>query len=139
MIRIKNFLEPSEPEDGQRIWAQPIGLTRDLRDWCKVDHVLPHLGPPKELWLWFGEHPDGYDYFRGRYHQCLEKGPYRQALQQLACAAMKENFTLVHDSEDPDHNTATALSEFLSELEAYCPREKEEPPRRERKGKPKSE
>ncbi|HET6247929.1 MAG TPA: DUF488 family protein [Tepidisphaeraceae bacterium] len=125
MITVKHFLDAAEPDDGQRIWVEPIGLTRDLREWCKVDHVMSHLGPPKELWEWFQEHPDGYEYFRGSYHETLHKGPYRAALQQLACAGMKENFTLVHDGDDRDHNTATALHEFLSELEAYCPREEE--------------
>lgn len=125
MINIKHFLEPAEPGDGQRIWVEPIGLTRDLREWCHVDHVMTHLGPARELWDWFQEHADGYEFFRGSYHESLNKGPYRAALQQLACAGMSETFTLVHDGEDPNHNTASALHEFLSELEAYCPREDE--------------
>lgn len=121
MIHVKHLLDEVKSEDGERIWVEPIGLTRDLREWCRVDHVLPHLGPPRQLWDWFAEHPDGYDYFRSCYHECLGKGPYREALQQLACAAMRETFTLVHQGDDPEHNSATALHEFISELEAYCP------------------
>ena len=64
MIKVKHFLDDVEPDDGQRIWVEPIALTRDLREWCKVSHVLPHLGPPRELSKWFDEHPDGYEYFR---------------------------------------------------------------------------
>ena len=131
MIKVKHFLAAAEPDDGQRIWIEPIGLTSDLRQWCKVDHVMSNLGPPKPLWEWFLEHPDGYEYFRGSYHEVLSKGPYRSALQQLACAAMTEDFTLVYEGDDPQHNTATALHEFLSELEAYCPREQ-----KARKSKP---
>jgi uncharacterized protein YeaO (DUF488 family) len=138
MIRIKHFLEAAEPEDGQRIWAEPIGLTRDLREWCKVDHVMPHLGPAKKLWDWFKEHPDGYEYYRGVYHETLKNGPYRDALQQLACASMKETFTLIHDGDDHEHNTATALFEFLSELEAYCPRETDPRDRATDEQKPKA-
>ncbi len=123
MIMTKHFMDPATPEDGQRIWVEPIGLTRELREWCRVDHVLPHLGPPRDLWDWFAEHPDGYDYFRGKYHTALRASPYRAALQQLACTSAKENFTLLHDSEDPEHNSATALYEFLAELEAWCPPE----------------
>ncbi len=33
---------------------------------------------------------------------------------------MRENIALLHQSDDPAHNSATALYEFLSELEAYC-------------------
>ena len=122
MIKIKHFLDAAQKDDGQRLWVEPIGLTRDLVKWCKVDHVLPHLGPPRHLWDWF-EQKGEYDYYRGCYHEALAKGPYRVPLQQLACASMKENITLLHQAEDPEHNTATALYEYLSELEAYCPDE----------------
>ena len=125
MIKVKHFLDKVEPDDGSRFWVEPMGLTRDLRDWCKIDHVLPHLGPPKALWDWFEEHAgkDGYEYFRARYHECLSRSPYKSALQQLACVGLRETFTLVHQSDDPEHNTAAALHEFLNELEAWCPPE----------------
>ena len=55
----------------------------------------------------------------------LARGPYRDALQQLACIGRKETFTFLHQGEDPQRNTATALYEFLTELEAYCPRDNE--------------
>ena len=125
MIKVKHFLEAVECDDGQRMWVEPIGLTKDLAEWCKVDHILPHLGPPRHLWDWFEKRNGDYDYFRGCYHEALAKGPYRTPLQQLACASMKENITLLHQSDDPEHNTATALHEYLSELEAFCPNEGE--------------
>jgi len=85
-----------------------------------VDHVLPHLGPPIKAWKILEEHPDAYEYFRACYHEALRKSQYRTALQQLACASRNETFTLVHQSDDADHNSAAALHEYLSELEAYC-------------------
>src|ERR1700743_1168042 len=121
MIKVKHFLEAAEASDGQRIWAEPVGLTKDLREWCRVDHVLPHLGPPRELWNWFDEHPDGYGHFRGQYHEALNKSPYRTALQQLATAARRETFTLLHQGEKNDENSGQAMLELLSELEAWCP------------------
>ena len=123
MIKIKHLLDAVEPDDGQRISVEPFNLTRDLREWCKVDHVLCHLGPPKAVWEWFEEHPDGYEHFRGRYHAHLDGGPYRKALWQLARAGLAENFTLVHQGEDAEHNTATALYEYLSELSAHVSEE----------------
>ena len=125
MIKVKHFLDPVEADDGQRIWVESIGLTADLMEMCQVGHVLSHLGPPRALWDWFAEHTDddGYESFRGEYHERLRHGPYRAALQQLACAGLRENFTLVHQGDDPTHNTAVALYEFLIELEAYCPPE----------------
>jgi len=75
------------------------------------------------LWNCFDQHPEGYDFFRGQYHERLTSGPYRAALEKLAAAARNENFTLIHQGDDPLHNTATALYEFLVELQAYCPPE----------------
>ena len=123
MILIKHFLEPIESDDGDRIWVEPIGCTKDLQEWCKVDHMLPHLGPPVKIWKWFQQHPDGYEEFRARYHEHLASGPYMEALQALASVALRETFTLLHQGDDPQHNTATALYDFLVERQAYAPPE----------------
>ncbi|HEY8668993.1 MAG TPA: DUF488 family protein [Tepidisphaeraceae bacterium] len=122
MIKVKHFLDTVEPDDGQRLWVEPIGVTRELREWCQLE-VLSHFGPPRQLWEWFEEHPDGYEYFRGKYHEHLGRSPYRAALQELARTANRRNITLLHHSDDPNQNSASALHEFLSELGAYCPPE----------------
>jgi uncharacterized protein YeaO (DUF488 family) len=119
MIKIKHFMEAKEADDGERLWVEPIKLTKDLIEWCAVDHVLVHLGPPMELCEWFEEHPDGYDYFRGNYHEFLTKNGLRKPLWQLAKAGLNENFTLLHQGDDAEHNTATALYEYLNELSAH--------------------
>jgi len=119
MIKVKNVFEEPEESDGQRLWVEPVGLCKDLAQWCKVDHVLPHLGPPMSAWKVLEEHPDAYDYFRAAYHEHLRKGKHKPALQALADAGRRETFTLLHQSDDNEHNSAIALYEFLSELEAY--------------------
>ena len=119
MIKVKHFLHKLEPDDGQRLWVEPFGLTKDLREWCQVDHVLPHLGPPMKAWKVLEDHPDAYEFFRAQYHEQLKKSPYRAALQSLALASRAETFTLVHQSDDAEHNSAMALYEYLSDLEAY--------------------
>jgi uncharacterized protein YeaO (DUF488 family) len=119
MIKAKHFLDPIEPDDGPRLWVEPIGLTKDLQSWQSVDHVLSHIGPPRDMWDWFGAHPDDYDDFRGRYHEWLSTSPYRAALQRLASESLKANFTLLHGGDDPDRNCAAALRDFIAELEAY--------------------
>jgi uncharacterized protein YeaO (DUF488 family) len=121
MIKVKHLMDVAETDDGQRIWVEPHNLTRDLREWCEVDHVLPHLGPPMKAWNVLQKHRDAYEFFRAEYHQRLRSSPYRAALQSLAVASRKENFTLIHASDDAEHNAAMALFEFLSDLEAYCP------------------
>ena len=119
MINIKHVFDAVEKDDGQRLWIEPIGLTLDLREWCAVGATLSEIGPPIALWEWFEEHPDGYEYFRGKYHEHLTRGRLRAVLARLAAAALKENITLLHQGDDPEHNSATALYEFLSELQTY--------------------
>lgn len=119
MIKIKHFMDAREEDDGERLWVESVNLTKDLVEWCQVDHVLVHLGPPAELRDWFEEHPDGYDYFRGNYHEFLTKNGLRKPLWQLAKAGLNENFTLLHQGDDAEHNTATALYEYLNELSAH--------------------
>jgi len=123
MIKVKHFMDTVESDDGQRLWVEPINVTRDLQEMCQVHHVLTHLGPPVKLWNWYEDHPDAYDCFRGEYHEALKAGPYNEALMQLAAIAQRETFTLLHQGDDPIHNSAMALYEYLTELEAYCPPE----------------
>lgn len=121
MFNVKHFLEPVDEADGRRIWVEPIGLTKDLCEWQQVTQQLTPMAPPRELCQWFEEHPGEYDQFRGRYHDWLAAGPHLTALHQLAKAARRETITLLHQGDDPQHNSATALYEFLSELEAHIP------------------
>ena len=120
MIKVKHLMEPVEPDDGARFWVEPFGLTRDLREWCAVGAVLPHLGPPCEVWQWFDRHPLAYEMFRGCYHEHLAHGGMTSALDQLARAGAAHNFTLLHQADDPEHNTATALFEFLIQRQEWC-------------------
>ena len=123
MIKVKHFMDEVEPDDGYRIWVEPFGLTRDLRTWCQVHAVVTQFAPPRSLWAWFEAHhdPDAYEYFRGVYHEYLASGPCREVLKELAQGAMRSGITLLHQDDDPEHNTATALYEFLTELQSYCP------------------
>ena len=120
MIKVKHVLDDVQADDGQRLWVEPIGLCKDLREWCCVHHVLPHLGPPINVWKVLEEHPDAYEFFRAQYHDQLRRSKHRAALQALACASRSETFTLLHQSDDADHNSAAALHDFLIELDAYC-------------------
>ncbi len=123
MIKVKHFMDAREADDGNRIWVEPVGLAHNLAEWCFVDYAMPLLGPPMKLRDWFDEHPDGYEFFRGCYHEALLNGPYVKQLRQLACAAAQENFTLLHAGDDPLHNCAMALYQLLSDLGVYAPPE----------------
>jgi len=120
MIKTKHFMDRVDADDGRRVWVEPVGLTKDLQEWCWVDGVLSMVGPPSALCAWFEAHPDAYEDFRGRYHEWLAKGPYRSLLEQIAHESLREDITLLHAGDEPDRNCAIALKEFITELEAYC-------------------
>lgn len=122
MLRVKHFLDRVEPEDGYRLWVEAIGVTRDLRELCSIQHVLSHLGPPVALWMWYEEHEQGFEYFRSKYLKHLADGPHREALLELGSAARREHFTLLHQSDDPIHNTASVLAEFINSLQPHSSR-----------------
>ena len=42
-----------------------------------------------------------------------------EIFRTIAQAGLRETFTLLHQGDDPEHNVATALQEFLHELEAW--------------------
>lgn len=119
MIKVKSLFDQVEADDGARLWVERIGLTRDLVEWCRVDHHLPHVAPPEELARWFENHPDEYQEFRGRYHEWLNQSDLREPLGELACAAIDSTFTLLH-SDERKSNAATALAEFLAERQGWC-------------------
>jgi uncharacterized protein YeaO (DUF488 family) len=123
MINVKHFMDSVEPADGSRVWVEPIGLTKDLTEWCQIDYTLFHVAPPRNLCDWLLLHPTGYHYFQTRYHQWLNESPLKPALQRLACEARRQTVTLLHQSSNPQQNSATALCEYLIELEAYCSRD----------------
>jgi uncharacterized protein YeaO (DUF488 family) len=114
MIQIKHFLDTPALEDGVRIWVEPFGVTRDLRLWCRIDDVLPQIGPPLGLWNWFDRHPDGYEYFRGLYHDRLTRGTFAGMLRKIEHLGQIGTVTLLHQGENPRENTASAVREFLA-------------------------
>ncbi len=120
MIKIKHLFDAVEPDDGNRLLVSAWGLTRDLAEWCKVDAWLGDASPPRELAEWFDRHPDGWEHFRGVYHEALSRPPLRQHLRDLSRHAIDQNITLLHTEEQPAYNAAVALYEFLADLQAYC-------------------
>jgi len=120
MIKVKHLFDPVEPDDGLRLWVSAWGLTRDLRSWCKVDDWLAEASPSRELAEWFEQHPDGWEHFRGVYHESLDRSGVRARLLELGRLALERTITLLHAEDQPAHNAAVALYEYLADLQAYC-------------------
>jgi uncharacterized protein YeaO (DUF488 family) len=119
MINVKHVMDAPEPADGCRLWVEPIGLTRDFIEWFEIDAVLTDAVPALGLWEWFEENPQGYEIFRAQYHEMLARGDFRRQLEQLVRDSRFRNYTLLHQGSDAEHNTATALHEFLGEWSSY--------------------
>ena len=124
MVSVKHFLDTIEPEDGQRIWVEPIGLTHELKDWCQVSSILSHLGPPRAIWDWFSEHPDGYDFSRIRYH-ALGTDLTGSRFSSLPATPSGRTTRCSTRAMIPSTRPRSAAIEFLAELEAYCPHDQD--------------
>ncbi len=120
MIQIKNLFDKPEPGDGIRLWVGPVNLTKDLAAWCKVDRWLQEGSPSLDLAEWFDEHPDGWEYFRGKHHESLARNCFRPLLRRLSRTAIDETITLLHAEMDAARNAAVSLYEYLVELQAHC-------------------
>jgi uncharacterized protein YeaO (DUF488 family) len=59
-----------------------------------------------------------YPFFKQAYWQNLIHGPYMDPLLMLASAETRGAFTLLHQCEDRQFNSAAALRELLNELGA---------------------
>ena len=114
MIKVKSIFDTVEADDGVRIWVEPIGLTRDLQQWCDVDYVLPQLGPPLRVWNDLHAHPDHFGSFAAEYQAFLAQTQRRATLAQLAALSASRQITLLHEGVDSDQNSAMVLFEFLS-------------------------
>ena len=119
MIEIKHLFDTPEPNDGLRLWVGPVGLTRDLTEWCRVNRWLREGSPSPELAQWFDEHPDGWEYFRAMHHEALGSGPSTRILHALSRQGINEPITLLHAETNPAENAAVSLYEYLVQLQAY--------------------
>ena len=119
MIKVKSLFDKAEEDDGVRLFVEPTGLTLDLVEWCAVHHVLSNIAPPKRMAKSLSQGPDHYGQFRGQYHEWLGGSKFVPALDELARAARDENYTLLHTGDDPEHNVATALAEYLVERQGW--------------------
>jgi uncharacterized protein YeaO (DUF488 family) len=116
MIKVKYLLDPVDPDDGQRIWVERYGLTKDLQEWCQVDHVITEVAPSPALLYHLERDPDGFHVFRKAYASELHNSAWRDPLEKLALASRSGNLTLVHTSNDVDRNGAVALCQYLNEI-----------------------
>ena len=119
MIKVKSLFDKVEADDGVRLFVEPVGLTRDLMEWCAVHHVLSNVAPPRKLAQFLDGRPERYDTFRGQYHEWLQGSKFVPALNELAGAAKNENYTLLHTGDDTERNVATALAEYLTERQGW--------------------
>jgi uncharacterized protein YeaO (DUF488 family) len=121
MIRIKHLFDPVDKGDGERIWIEPVGLTRDFVEWFNIAHVMSNLGPSKEIAEWFEQHPACFDFFEDQYLTELQSSQYITSLRGLAVASLSQTFTLIYQGDKPNENSAIVLSNFLAELAAHVP------------------
>jgi uncharacterized protein YeaO (DUF488 family) len=118
MIYVKHFMDSVSPGEGPRLWVEPLGLTLDLLEWCRIDLLMRDFAPNRILWEWYYERPGTgrYQVFSQAYRKWLLEGPCRASLQALAQLARNGDITLLHQCTDSTRNSGTVLRDAMEEL-----------------------
>ena len=69
------------------------------------------VAPSSDMREWFHHDPKRWDEFKRRYFRELDEDEERW--RPLLTASSKRRLTLVYSSQDPEHNNAIALKEYL--------------------------
>lgn len=117
MFRLKNAAEQPEAVDGTRILVEPIrSKTTNPSPTLSIDISLQALAPSPALRNKLNPNPDSltWDEFQHQYR--VELARNTRATQTVLNAARRGTVTLVYTSEDPQHNSATVLKEYLERI-----------------------
>jgi uncharacterized protein YeaO (DUF488 family) len=112
MIKIKRVYDAVDQEDGirflvDRLW--PRGIAKES---LKADFWLKNVAPSTELRQWFAHDPAKWGEFRRKYFAELKASP--RWWKPIIEAEREGAVTLLYSANDPAHNNAVALREFLS-------------------------
>ena len=123
MIRVKRVYEHPGRKDGRRFLVDrlwPRGLKRGE---LQAAHWIKDVAPSNDLRKWFGHEPAKWPEFQWRYFRELDEKP--EIWQPLWRAAREGDITLVFSANDPEHNNAVALKNYLEwRLKARMPRKR---------------
>jgi uncharacterized protein YeaO (DUF488 family) len=114
MLRTKRVYERPDSDDGYRVLVDrswPRGLTKEK---ANVDEWLREAGPSDDLRRWFHNNPEKWEEFKASYiGELRTKGTL---LNKIATRSDKARVTLLYSYNDPVHNQAVVLKEFLDEM-----------------------
>lgn len=111
MIRIKNAYEPYDTGDGYRILVDrdwPPGL---INDDAGIDFWIQDIAPSPKLRDWFGNDPNKWEEFKGKYFAELTNK--RELVEIITNRIPNGLVTLLYASKQPKYNHAEALKEFI--------------------------
>ena len=114
LIKTKSIYEGPEESDGRRVYVErlwPRGLTRDE---ARVDDWLREIAPNEGMLAWFSGKPERWDEFEEDFFDDLN-GRAEQ-ISQLFDIAMEGPVTLLYDYDDPKHNSAVAVRDYLEKM-----------------------
>ena len=113
MIQSKKIQEAPAAEDGSRVFVErqwPRGVEKDA---AKLEEWAKDAAPSDMLRDWFADDAGKWETFRKRYFKELSGKPKEKLIERLLQFARRGTLTLLHSSENAEHNAAVALKEFL--------------------------
>lgn len=115
-VKIKRVYESPSSNDGYRILVDRLWPRGVSKEDARLDDWLKSVAPSDELRQWFHEDRSRWEEFRNRY--LAELKAHRDELRPVAEKAQEEWVTLVYSSDDPEHNNAVVLKQYLRMLGA---------------------
>ena len=110
-VKLKRAYDPPAASDGTRILVDrlwPRGISKSN---AAIDQWDKEIAPSTTLGKWFGHDPAGWQEFRRRYANEIQR--HREQLDELRDRAQSGRITLVFAAHDQVHNHAVVLRDML--------------------------
>jgi uncharacterized protein YeaO (DUF488 family) len=111
-IRVKRIYKPPEPADGHRLLVDRLWPRGVSKKSASFDAWMKEVAPSSELRRWFGHDVLRWQEFKRRY--AVELDSRRDLVAEILSLGRERPVTLLYSAQDPDHNQAVALAEYLT-------------------------
>ncbi len=117
MVRVKSIYRKPAPDDGERIYIDPLWADGAFTEFVKISEWNRSVAPSYELWRYHFD-PTNWEKYVQLYKEELQQPDKQQALRELLQKAQNGTVTLVWGNGDEQHNNALVLKEVLESMTA---------------------
>ena len=117
MITIKRIYAPPDPSDGTRVLVDRLWPRGIAKEAAAIDLWAKAIAPSNELRKWFAHDDARWDEFERRYRTELAAPELAETLADLRERGRAGTLTLLYATRNEPDNNASALRDFLLEIQ----------------------